>query len=95
MTNGFFYYIILLLWMISMIKELRSSERLFRGFLTVASCTNPADMVTDGGEFIVALTRPTRTVLVVLIGMPKILISLYLVWIGCDWLSASCTWHVY
>lgn len=91
LTNRAFYYSILFCWTVSMLKEIRASERLLRDIRSMEGAFDTRDMVleNDGNIFIVALTFPTRMMLYIFVCFPKAMISLCLLWLGCQWLSAT------
>jgi len=96
-TNRLFYITILLLWCTAILKEFRNSDRLFRDISAVPHCRLNADMIleeSDGKtEHIVALTPPIRITLYVLVCIPKLLICMLLLFLGCQWLSATDTFE--
>lgn len=46
-------------------------------------------MTRGESKYVVAFTWWTRFWIILLVGVPKILISLILLWLGCEWLSAT------
>lgn len=105
MTNPGFYIITLFLWWTEIMKEFRTSWKLFRDISIVPRCEVGSDMIRsvydgdcgDGSDsnrvasrlYVVALTKWIRVTLYLLVCTPKILICLMLLWLGCQWLSAT------
>merc|ERR1719401_520079 len=75
-----------------MVQEFRTSERFFRNIcMDMPRVVKAFDQVVEhaNGEYIVALTRLSTLLLIVLVCIPKLLISVYLLIFGCRWLSAT------
>mmetsp|Transcript_41124 Transcript_41124/g.95259 ORF Transcript_41124/g.95259 Transcript_41124/m.95259 type:complete len:396 (+) Transcript_41124:139-1326(+) len=104
-TNEGFYITSLFLWWTSMMKELRTTWRLFVNISSVPGCARGPDMLkvshSDGDTFgdavevkaaqvhIVALTAYVRWCLYLFVVLPKLIICLALLWLGSQWLSAT------
>jgi len=90
-----FYYSVITCWTLTCMREVKSAHRLFHDVAAMPVCSTSAEMIehkSDGSEekiFIVKLTCFTRTLLVLFICVPKFLISIALLWLGCQWLSAT------
>jgi len=93
LTDRAFYYSILFCWTMSMLREIRISEKFVRDIKSMPHTDNPSAMLITHEEehqiFIVALTTPTRVILNMFVCAPKIVISGLLLWLGCQWLSAT------
>jgi len=91
MWNRPFYYSVLFCWTLVMLIEIRKSEELTRNLLSVPLCENPSKMVVKKGQdmFVVAFTRATRHLILAFVAIPKIGIGIMLLWLGCEWLSAT------
>eukprot|EP00933_Yihiella_yeosuensis_P082082 TRINITY_DN95829_c0_g1_i1.p1 TRINITY_DN95829_c0_g1~~TRINITY_DN95829_c0_g1_i1.p1 ORF type:complete len:395 (+),score=38.16 TRINITY_DN95829_c0_g1_i1:127-1185(+) len=92
MSNPVFYCLVVFLWVLLIIREFRVTERLARDILvTVPSCERRANMCRqkDGKIQIIALTTSSRVLLVVCVVIPKFLICGVLMWLGCEWLTAT------
>merc|ERR1719401_2245517 len=75
-----------------MVQEFRTSERFFRNIcMDMPRVVKAFDQVVEhaNGEYIVALTRLSTLLLIVLVCIPKLGISIILLLFGCRWLSAT------
>jgi len=102
-TNVGFYFISLFLWWASMMKEIRTTWRLFLNIYHMPSCKCGYEMLRievprhdhsmkqleTNITHIIALTMSARAFLYFLVCLPKFLISIMLLWAGCEWLSAT------
>lgn len=89
-----FMYMILCLWWILMLTEVRKTERLFRKFRQLRYTNDPNLMVirgkgTDEPNLIVGLTPFTRCFLYVVLLLPKFAIAILLWVVGSVWLVAT------
>jgi len=92
MTSRFFYCVLLFVWVTSMLGELRASAQLIYQVTQMPLCQQGQEMLRmdeTSTISIVALTRKTQVLLYCLVCLPKIGISLYLLVLGCQWLSAT------
>ncbi|CAE8627153.1 unnamed protein product [Polarella glacialis] len=91
MSNHQFYSMVIFLWVLLIVREFRTTERLFRDFLLMPTCSNNLGMCEQKGSScrVVALTSTTRAVLVVVIIVPKVVICITLMMLGCQWLTAT------
>jgi len=91
MTNRWFYYSVLACWSLSVMIEIRTSEKLTRDILRMPLCATTKEQILEHNEqqYIVALTRPTRFMIFLLVCVPKFVISVALLFLGCNWLSAT------
>jgi len=91
MWNRPFYYSVLFCWSLVMMIEIKKSEELIRHIWKVPTCSEWGQMLLhiDNSQFVIAFTRWTRFWIFMLVGIPKIGISIILLWLGCEWLSAT------
>jgi len=92
MSNNFFYWTILFLWFAAIINELRTIENFFQNIYRMPCCTQGGQMMLWEGEgklSIVALTTHARCLLFALVCLPKAVISMFLLFLGAQWLSAT------
>lgn len=90
-SSFWFMYAILALWTYTMLIEVRKTERLMREIKAVEDCTEIKDMIdqTHGGDRIVKLTKGIDWLIFLVIILPKLIIGLGLLIIGCLWLMAT------
>jgi len=104
-TNEGFYITSLFLWWTSMMKELRTTWRLFLNISSMPQCSGGSNMlkvfndkadhfeeaveVAVSQVHIVALTACARWCLYLFVCLPKFLICIALLWLGSQWLSAT------
>mmetsp|Transcript_92599 Transcript_92599/g.261546 ORF Transcript_92599/g.261546 Transcript_92599/m.261546 type:complete len:434 (-) Transcript_92599:61-1362(-) len=93
LTDRSFYYCILFCWTMSMLREIRSSEKLLRDIRNLPVCRDSSAMTVSAlnGEktYVVAITTPFRYMVFFLVCIPRIFICVLLLWLGCQWLSAT------
>mmetsp|Transcript_12992 Transcript_12992/g.25510 ORF Transcript_12992/g.25510 Transcript_12992/m.25510 type:complete len:510 (+) Transcript_12992:19-1548(+) len=92
MTSRFFYCVLLFVWVTSMLAEFRASAQLIHQVAQMPLCHQGQDMLRMDEEekiSIIALTRRTRMLMYCFVCIPKIGISMYLLVLGCQWLSAT------
>jgi len=98
MADRWFYYIILFLWALRILDELRKIHRSLDDIWYCKSCASGEDMLEftedksgDGAGvcLITHLTGFMRWMLVLLVILPRTFIALRLLVLGCRWLSAS------
>lgn len=91
MSSPFFYFTVVFLWVLLIIREIRTTERLARDLFSMPLCNNMSEACKeeDGAVKVVALTSFTKTLIFVLVIVPKILICSTLMWLGCQWLTAT------
>lgn len=93
MTSSFSYMILLLIWVTSMLREVRSSAGLFLDISKMSlhqSAGNMISVSSSGNTFrIVGLTSATRFCVIAVVVFPKGFISVCLLTLGCQWLSAT------
>jgi hypothetical protein len=97
LTNRAFLYSVLFIWSVRMVQELRTSQRFFTDVFQMPDCGHPSEMTQEVRRkekekshcSVVALTRCTRWLLYLLVCLPKLLISLALLYLGCRFLSAT------
>jgi hypothetical protein len=90
-SSYWFMFAILALWTYTMLIEVRKTERLMRDIKSVEDCTDLHDMIdqSSGSDRIVKLTKGIDWILFLVIIMPKMIIGLGLLLIGCVWLMAT------
>merc|ERR1719329_347598 len=96
-SNHLFYYVTLFIWIMNMLKELRKCFLLVADIHSVPLCQDQRDMLEeelgDPGEAseisIVALTRPVKLAMYILVCFPKTFICLVLMKEGMEWLTAT------
>merc|ERR1719444_568817 len=71
--------------------EIKKSEELIRHMWKVPTCDKWDQMLlhVQKSQFVIAFTRCTRFWIFLTVGLPKIGISITLLWLGCEWLSAT------
>jgi len=91
MWNRPFYYCVLFCWLMVMLIEIKKSEELILNLYEVPLCSEPSAQLhcNDEDRYVVAFTRWTRNSLLALVALPKLGISIVLMWLGCEWLSAT------
>eukprot|EP00930_Biecheleria_cincta_P041866 TRINITY_DN28775_c0_g1_i1.p1 TRINITY_DN28775_c0_g1~~TRINITY_DN28775_c0_g1_i1.p1 ORF type:complete len:437 (-),score=85.81 TRINITY_DN28775_c0_g1_i1:25-1335(-) len=91
LSDPWFYKCVVLLWVLLIIREFRTTERLTRDLCCMPTCNELQDMEisTDDRCEIVAITKGVRLLLVVLVSLPKFCICLTLLLLGCSWLTAT------
>jgi len=96
-SHAVFLSCVLSLWVISVLTELRKIDRLMRSVAGLPSCVNISDMmILEEGEtnaddkYVIGnLTSGTRTAMMVIIVLPKVLISIGLGVLGFEWLACT------
>eukprot|EP00930_Biecheleria_cincta_P086812 TRINITY_DN76061_c0_g1_i1.p1 TRINITY_DN76061_c0_g1~~TRINITY_DN76061_c0_g1_i1.p1 ORF type:complete len:401 (+),score=64.96 TRINITY_DN76061_c0_g1_i1:99-1205(+) len=91
MSDPFFYKVVVFLWVLLIIRELRTTERLSRDLLSMPRCEDWRLMcrTTADKVQVVALTPCTKFLLINMICIPKGIICIALMWLGCQWLTAT------
>jgi hypothetical protein len=100
MADSTFYYLIILLWTLRILDELRIMHRFFDEVTQISGCTLAKHMVVFvdtkdndcelGGRCLIThLTFWMRCLLLILIFLPRAIIACWLLVLGCRWLSAS------
>jgi len=98
MADSIFYYIILLLWTLRILEELRKIHSFMEEVITIKTCDSAEEQLeftdTDNPELggrclITSLTRSMKVGLLSLVAIPRLIIAIYLLVLGCRWLSAS------
>jgi len=95
LTSNFFYMLILFIWVTAMLCEFRASYALIREVNRMPVCSSSDLMLLETPDkvSVVALTPVTRWLLYSLVCTPKLLISIFLLFLGCQWLTASTTFE--
>jgi len=91
MSNVLFYDIVILLWVLLIIREFRTTERLLRDICGMPGCSTRAEMCkeTDDSVMVVALTPCIKALVIIIVVVPKFLICAALMTLGCQWLTAT------
>eukprot|EP00933_Yihiella_yeosuensis_P028343 TRINITY_DN22150_c0_g1_i2.p1 TRINITY_DN22150_c0_g1~~TRINITY_DN22150_c0_g1_i2.p1 ORF type:complete len:402 (+),score=55.15 TRINITY_DN22150_c0_g1_i2:75-1280(+) len=91
MLNNTFYYMVVFIWTLEVIKEFRVSERLTRDMINIKGVSSVSEMCldNDGEVQVVGLTWWSRFLIFAFVIIPKFVICLALLYLGCSWLSAS------
>mmetsp|Transcript_64393 Transcript_64393/g.168547 ORF Transcript_64393/g.168547 Transcript_64393/m.168547 type:complete len:430 (-) Transcript_64393:170-1459(-) len=100
MADPTFYYLIILLWTLRILDELRIMHRFFDEVTQIRGCTLAKHMVVFvdtkdndcelGGRCLIThLTVWMRWILLLFVFVPRAVIALTLLVLGCRWLSAS------
>lgn len=98
MSSRAFYYAVLLLWALLMMMELRSVQRVTMDIWELRSVSSTAEMlfhVNDdevelGGKcLVIGLTPSIRAAVIGLVCIPRFIIAILLLGLGCQWLSSS------
>ncbi|CAE7222012.1 unnamed protein product [Symbiodinium natans] len=84
---------ILFIWTLTIVADLRRCGDLFvRLILATPTITSMKDSVVEGDgecEIIVGLTKEVKAMLLSTCMIPRWVIDVYLLWLGCRWLSAT------
>jgi len=91
MSSPFFYFTVVFLWVLLIVREFRITERLARDLNTMPYCDSSKGMCKKTADAlqVVALTPGTKVLLLLLVIVPKLLICSTLMWLGCQWLTAT------
>jgi hypothetical protein len=98
MADSTFYYLVLLLWTLRILEELRKIHHFLEEILSIKTCAKAEEQLefTDTGNpelggrcLITSLTCTMKTLLIALVALPRLVIAGYLLVLGCRWLSAS------
>merc|ERR1712129_35475 len=92
-TTGWSQYVVLFVWTTAMLAEFRMSYYMARAISRTPRVRSAELMlvITDVKTSVVALTMSARLMLYLFVCTPKFLISSYLLFLGCQWLSAAHT----
>jgi len=94
MSSPFFYFTVVFLWVLLIVRELRTTERLARDIWSMPSCERREQMCHQADEThdavqVVALTSQSRLLIFCIVILPKLLICCTLMYLGCQWLTAT------
>lgn len=96
LSQPVFFWVILYVWSLVCIIEIRKTKDLFRSLvMNTETCPSMVNALEDedsepGGTFCVArLTVAMKMVLTVCVILPRLGITGYLLWLGCRWLLAT------
>jgi len=89
--NRPFFYNIIFCWILSVLIEIKKSEELLVNLWNVPICEDMSKQLLRLGDslYVVAFTRLIRNSVVILVAIPKLGISLVLLWLGCEWLCTT------
>mmetsp|Transcript_48103 Transcript_48103/g.99396 ORF Transcript_48103/g.99396 Transcript_48103/m.99396 type:complete len:370 (+) Transcript_48103:115-1224(+) len=93
MSSPLFYFTVVFLWVLLIVRELRTTERLARDIWSMPSCRTSAAMTGEDSDHhvvqVVALTPCVRTLIYFMVILPKMVICCTLMYLGCQWLTAT------
>ncbi|CAE7886551.1 unnamed protein product [Symbiodinium necroappetens] len=93
MSSPLFYFTVVFLWVLLIVRELRTTERLARDIWSMPSCRTSAAMTGEDSDHhvvqVVALTPCVRTLIYFMVILPKLVICCTLMYLGCQWLTAT------
>jgi len=98
MSSRTFYFGILTLWGLLMMQELRGCQRVFNDIWGVRSVdrvdqmldyVSTGDYLLGGRCLIIGLTKSVRASVIILVCIPRTLLALGLLFLGCQWLSSA------
>jgi len=93
LSQPHFFSLILLIWTLTCFAELRKAFNVTQTLVmlpTIKSMATALDEeAAEGEEHIVGLSFLLKTVMVVLMSVPRAGITFYLLWVGCRWLLAT------
>jgi hypothetical protein len=90
-SQPYFFMTILGLWTVSILSELKDVWFMGRctvGLETAPGYTHMTEMFEEG-QVIMRLPRPLKAFIFCLVLVPRVVIALILLWLGCRWLSAT------
>mmetsp|Transcript_77977 Transcript_77977/g.172814 ORF Transcript_77977/g.172814 Transcript_77977/m.172814 type:complete len:377 (-) Transcript_77977:99-1229(-) len=96
MSQPNFFFLILCIWSLTCLAEIKKSVDLFQSLiLQPEHCESMVDSMCwsneyESGDLIVArLTRRLKMLIMMLVIIPRLCITGYLLWVGCRWLLAT------
>lgn len=88
-----FFYSILFIWSLTAAAEIKKAWLLFTRLIlytdNAPDMGNATDEGDDGEEVIRRLTIPVKVIICVIILIPRVIIAVVLLWLGCRWLTAT------
>mmetsp|Transcript_139002 Transcript_139002/g.387685 ORF Transcript_139002/g.387685 Transcript_139002/m.387685 type:complete len:733 (-) Transcript_139002:116-2314(-) len=88
-----FLFVILLIWSLMVVGEIKQSIQVFERLVLSTSTTESMAHATqsngDEGDVIVKLTVGMKVWISLFIVLPRVLIASVLLWLGCRWLAAT------
>jgi len=88
-----FFFIVLCIWSLTCMSEMRKSVNLFQSLImNTENCQSMGDSLTtsEEGELLIArLTINLKVLIMALVIIPRVSITCYLLWLGCRWLLAT------
>lgn len=96
LSQPLFFWIVLFIWTLTCVKELRTTRDLFHSLVlnaetaqTMLESLEDEDENQPGGFVIARLTWGVKTLFTCFVIIPRFIITCYLIWIGCRWLLAT------
>mmetsp|Transcript_49718 Transcript_49718/g.125227 ORF Transcript_49718/g.125227 Transcript_49718/m.125227 type:complete len:376 (-) Transcript_49718:288-1415(-) len=96
LSQPLFFWVVLFVWSLVCMREIRVTKELFQGLITnTQTCDSMQNALEDedgieGGAFVIArLTVGMKIALTFLVILPRFGITAYLLWLGCRWLLAT------
>lgn len=90
MTNFVFYTGCLLCWALTVLIEFRTNVNFFADLNKMPLVTVQKEQITEGDNpSVVGLTIASKLLIILFVVVPKMLICACLLWLGCQWLSAT------
>jgi len=91
LSHPTFFGLILVIWVLTVLQELRKSVNLSWVVLALPTTDSMANAIesNDAGQVIVAMTCFMKVMIIILTFIPRVLITLFLAWVGMRWLLAT------
>lgn len=91
-----FFGVILLVWTLTCLAELRKAVTLEEQIIMLKTVPSMAEAMRQGEDeksssdgVIEGMTLPMKIIITLVMFIPRVLITLYLLWVGCRWLLAT------
>eukprot|EP00927_Polykrikos_kofoidii_P006831 TRINITY_DN12771_c0_g1_i1.p1 TRINITY_DN12771_c0_g1~~TRINITY_DN12771_c0_g1_i1.p1 ORF type:complete len:568 (+),score=86.20 TRINITY_DN12771_c0_g1_i1:331-2034(+) len=86
-----FLGLILMIWSLSVVGELRESINLFTRLMATGTADSMKEAVEvhDSEEVIMRMTCCVKSCIFLFVLLPRLLIAMVLLWLGCRWLAAT------
>mmetsp|Transcript_16154 Transcript_16154/g.44672 ORF Transcript_16154/g.44672 Transcript_16154/m.44672 type:complete len:371 (+) Transcript_16154:82-1194(+) len=96
LSQPLFFWMVLFIWTLTCTAELRKSRDLYWSLVmntrttdSMANALEDEDDIPGGPAVIAALTQGVKAAITILVVIPRVCITFYLIWIGCRWLLAT------
>eukprot|EP00429_Kryptoperidinium_foliaceum_P057991 CAMPEP_0176081662 /NCGR_PEP_ID=MMETSP0120_2-20121206/40848_1 /TAXON_ID=160619 /ORGANISM="Kryptoperidinium foliaceum, Strain CCMP 1326" /LENGTH=359 /DNA_ID=CAMNT_0017415429 /DNA_START=100 /DNA_END=1179 /DNA_ORIENTATION=- len=96
MSQPLFFFAVLYVWTLTCVADLRKCKDLFESLiLQTERCADMSRSLVDDDDdgverFVIArLTMPMKCALTLMVLIPRLLITCYLLWVGCRWLLGT------